>query len=310
MQATIQPQAGHAAPSPYSSDVITKTPDWAGPTAWDIWFNNLSIGTFLVAVTGALLAPAAFGALARYALPLALVFLVIDLVLLVAGLGDPFRFHHMLRVFKPSSPMSFGTWALSLYGVLLGIASVAAVLSWPLFAGLHGWSLWRAIEFVGKSAAVLAIVPAAGGVLYKGPLFSITSQPGWKDARWFGAYLANSGILLGCSAVLLMALIGGQERAVVLLVRAMLALLVLDFVFLALLYRDVAKVYRQRYGVNQRTFIPIAVLAVGIALPFLLLAGNVLLAIPPALILAGGLASRYVFMRLPHGPRQQAAARR
>ncbi len=37
-------------------------------------------------------------------------------VLLVADLGRPTRFHHMLRVFKPTSPMNVGSWLLGAYG--------------------------------------------------------------------------------------------------------------------------------------------------------------------------------------------------
>ena len=40
-------------------------------------------------------------------------------MLLVLDLGDPLRFHHMLRVFKPSSPMSLGTWSLTVYSLPL-----------------------------------------------------------------------------------------------------------------------------------------------------------------------------------------------
>ena len=36
--------------------------------------------------------------------------------LLVSDLGRPERFHHMLRVFKPTSPMSMGSWALAAMG--------------------------------------------------------------------------------------------------------------------------------------------------------------------------------------------------
>jgi len=118
-QATRKPTP---ASSPYAGQTITKLPNWSGLTAWDIWFNNLSIGVFLVAAAGALVAPAHFAPLTKYAYPLALLLLVVDLALLVGDLGDPARFHHMLRVFKPSSPMSFGTWTLSAYGLLLGIA--------------------------------------------------------------------------------------------------------------------------------------------------------------------------------------------
>src|SRR5512137_774786 len=137
MQTAKSTPARSTAASPYARQTITKLPNWEGATAWDIWFNNLSIGTFLVASIGALLSPANFAPLTHYAYPLALLLLVIDLLLLVSDLGDPLRFHHMLRVFKLSSPMSFGTWSLSAYGVLLGITSVVAALNWPLFAGLQ-----------------------------------------------------------------------------------------------------------------------------------------------------------------------------
>ena len=39
-----------------------------------------------------------------------------ELVLLGSRLGRPERFLHMLRVAKPTSPMSMGTWILSAYG--------------------------------------------------------------------------------------------------------------------------------------------------------------------------------------------------
>ena len=63
----------------------------------DILFNNLSTGLFLVAAIGELVAPATFGPLARVAYPIALLFLLADLVCLVLDLGDPLRFHHMLQ---------------------------------------------------------------------------------------------------------------------------------------------------------------------------------------------------------------------
>jgi len=45
--------------------------------------------------------------------------------LLIADLGRPERFHHMLRVAKPSSPMSVGTWILTAYGPGSGLAAAA-----------------------------------------------------------------------------------------------------------------------------------------------------------------------------------------
>ena len=43
---------------------------------------------------------------------------------------------------------------------------------------------------------VAGLLPALGSAVYKGVLFSTTSQPGWKDARWLGGYHANSAVVL------------------------------------------------------------------------------------------------------------------
>ncbi|MFD9466984.1 NrfD/PsrC family molybdoenzyme membrane anchor subunit [Streptomyces sp. NPDC060027] len=41
---------------------------------------------------------------------------------LVHDLGRPGRFVNMLRVFKPTSPMSMGSWLLTPYGPAAGVA--------------------------------------------------------------------------------------------------------------------------------------------------------------------------------------------
>src|SRR5690606_41113675 len=47
--------------------------------------------------------------------------------LLVAELGRPERFLNMLRVIKPTSPMSLGSWILALQGGLTAAAAGSAV---------------------------------------------------------------------------------------------------------------------------------------------------------------------------------------
>ena len=48
-------------------------------------------------------------------------------VALIHDLGRPGRFANMLRVFKPSSPMSVGSWLLAGYGPVAGAAAVSEV---------------------------------------------------------------------------------------------------------------------------------------------------------------------------------------
>ena len=49
----------------------------------------------------------------------------LSMAALVHDLGRPSRFLNMQRVVKPTSPMSVGTWVLSLYGPLVGLAATA-----------------------------------------------------------------------------------------------------------------------------------------------------------------------------------------
>src|SRR5947209_13083031 len=187
-------------------------------------FNNLTTGLFLVAAVSELAMPEVFTPVAKAAYPVALVLLLVDLLCLVLDLGDPLRFHHLLRVFKLSSPMSLGTWCLTIYSLPL---TVAAALSLLPQGGM-------AIEWVRRTAVVLALLPALGSAVYKGVLLSTNAQPGWRDARWLGGYLANSALALGCAGMLSLAVLMGQERAVALLRIALGALLVLNLIPLGL----------------------------------------------------------------------------
>src|SRR4051812_31330553 len=114
----------------YTDRTVTKAPAWHGLVAADILLNNLATGLFLVAAIGELAAPARFAAVASWAYPLALALLLADLACLVLDLGNPLRFRHMLRVFKPTSPMSLGTWCLTAFSLFLAlVVAVEAVVA-------------------------------------------------------------------------------------------------------------------------------------------------------------------------------------
>src|SRR6516164_436800 len=146
----------------YAAGPVTKAPAWHGLVAWDLLFNNLTTGLFLVAAVAELVAPEVFTPVAKVAYPVALGLLLADLVCLVLDLGDPLRFHHMLRIFKPTSPMSLGTWCLTVYSLPLTVAAALSLLS----AG------GPTLEWVRKGAVVLGLLSALGSAVYKGVLFS------------------------------------------------------------------------------------------------------------------------------------------
>ena len=146
---------------------MTKVPGWHGLVAWDLLFNNLTTGLFLFAAVGELASPELLGPVARAAYPVALFCLLTDLMMLVLDLGDPLRFHHMLRVFKPSSPMSLGTWSLTVYSLPLTlIVAIEAAQALNLLP--PGSTALEWVRLVGggaRSPAGLRIARLQGGAL-------------------------------------------------------------------------------------------------------------------------------------------------
>src|SRR6202795_2307600 len=122
----LQEQGGQ---SGYANKTVPKVPGWHGIIAWDALLNGMATGLFLAAAVSELAAPAVFLRVAKVAYPVAFLLLLVDLGLLVLDLGDPLRFHHMLRVFKPSSPMSLGTWSLTIFSLPLTAAAALSLLA-------------------------------------------------------------------------------------------------------------------------------------------------------------------------------------
>ena len=109
----------------------------------------------------------------------ALASLLASVGLLIADLGRPERFHHMLRVAKPTSPMSVGTWVLTAYGPGVGLAAASELLPAGLRSSTPGRLLGRATRPAELSSAALA--PAVAS--YTAVLLSQTAAPAWHDAH-------------------------------------------------------------------------------------------------------------------------------
>jgi hypothetical protein len=90
--------------------------------------------------------------------------------LLIADLGKPARFLHMLRMVKVTSPMSMGSWILSAFGPA---AAIAAADAWAL-------PLPRLVTAPAKLAAAGLGLPLA---TYTAALIADTAVPVWHDAR-------------------------------------------------------------------------------------------------------------------------------
>ncbi|HEX6675151.1 MAG TPA: NrfD/PsrC family molybdoenzyme membrane anchor subunit [Actinomycetes bacterium] len=93
---------------------------------------------------------------------------LVSFPLLVDDLGRPSRFHHMLRVFKPTSPMNVGSWLLT----AAGPAAVGAALADRL----------AVLPRLGRAAEVLAGILGPAVATYTGVLVADTAVPVWHEA--------------------------------------------------------------------------------------------------------------------------------
>jgi formate-dependent nitrite reductase membrane component NrfD len=96
-------------------------------------------------------------------------------VALVADLGRPERFLNMLRVVKPTSPMSVGSWLISAFGG----ASVAAAAC----------AVTGRLPKTGAAATVGAALVGPAICTYTAALICDTAVPAWHDAHREMPYL-------------------------------------------------------------------------------------------------------------------------
>ncbi|SDX90698.1 Polysulphide reductase, NrfD [Modestobacter sp. DSM 44400] len=101
---------------------------------------------------------------------------------LVHDLGRPARFHHMLRVAKATSPMSVGTWILTAYGPMAGLAAVSEATPF-LSRRMRRSVLGRRLPTVGRAAGLVAAGLGPAVASYTAVLLADTATPTWHAAR-------------------------------------------------------------------------------------------------------------------------------
>ncbi|WP_444876312.1 NrfD/PsrC family molybdoenzyme membrane anchor subunit [Actinomycetospora aeridis] len=121
-------------------------------------------------------------------------------VFLVHDLHRPRRFLHMLRVFKPTSPLSVGTWILSPFATFAAATAATEVTGWFRRTG----------DVTGVAAAALGPALAT----YTAVLFSNTAVPTWHEAhRHLPVLFGSSAAVAGGGFGLVFASVRDNEPA-------------------------------------------------------------------------------------------------
>lgn len=165
---------------------VINAPVWRSPEIPGYLFLGGLAGSSSVLAAGAALTRRP--ALARTARSGAATAIALSAVALVHDLGRPGRFFNMLRVFKPTSPMSVGSWLLSAYGPAAG---VAALSDWTGIAPRIG---------LGATLGAAVLGPAIAS--YTAALIADTAVPAWHEGHrelpfLFAGSAATAGAGLG-----------------------------------------------------------------------------------------------------------------
>jgi len=160
-----QPMVPEAEFSSYYDRPVIKEPAWGTPDVPAYLFLGGLAGASSVLAAGAELS--GYRVLARAAKISALGAISLSAAALVHDLGRPERFLNMLRVFKPSSPMSVGSWLLAGYGPVAGAAAVSDV------TGL--------LPGAGRAATLGAGLLGPGIATYTAALLCDTAVPAWHE---------------------------------------------------------------------------------------------------------------------------------
>ncbi|WFE40418.1 NrfD/PsrC family molybdoenzyme membrane anchor subunit [Micromonospora sp. WMMD998] len=162
----------------YYGRPVLKPPVWRWDIAAYLFTGGLAAGSSLLAAGGQLTGRPALRRAGRVG---SLAAVGASAYFLINDLGRPSRFHHMLRVAKVTSPMSVGTWVLSVFGPAAGLAAVAEAAPRLPERGVPGLAR-RLLPPAGHAAGLVAAVTAPALATYTGVLLADTAVPSWHEA--------------------------------------------------------------------------------------------------------------------------------
>jgi formate-dependent nitrite reductase membrane component NrfD len=201
-----------AAEESYYGVPMLKRPLWHWHIALYFFFEGVSAGAFLMASLADLFGGERLRNLSRAGYTISFLAIIPCPPLLIADLGVPSKFHHMLRVFKPSSPMNLGAWSLAAYSIPLQMITLRHLAAdTGIFPKAIKRLLLRLVPE--RLAGILGIPCALLMVSYPGVLLSTTSTPVWSRTRLLGALFSSSSIATGAAATsLALAFTNGDDR--------------------------------------------------------------------------------------------------
>ncbi|MFN2464515.1 MAG: NrfD/PsrC family molybdoenzyme membrane anchor subunit [Candidatus Dormibacteria bacterium] len=182
----------------YHDQQVLLSGPWHWLVVWYFYLGGVSGASYLLAVVARLVRGKSARQVSRAGRLVSVAAIAPAPALLILDLGRRRRFHHMLRVFKPLSPMNMGAWALSIFGAASGLAAWRELASMRLLPGPLG-SAGRALPERSLDATGGAAALYFSG--YTGTLLAATAIPLWARTPMLGGLFMSSAAATGTAAV-------------------------------------------------------------------------------------------------------------
>ena len=274
---------------------ILKRPFWKWEIALYFFFEGISAGSYVLCSVAQLTRRTRYSDLIRSGRYLSFATMLACPPLLIADLGRPERFHHMLRIWKKTSPMNHGAWSLTGYGL---ISTLQLVFIWPASRLPFGRGLLRLLQRILPEPLVslLGLPFALMMVSYPGVLLSTTANPVWSHTHFLGALFACSSMSNGAAALTIVNARSGNHDLHNTLNRFEDVSAVAEGAALGLYLGTAGKATRPLFTGKQSKLFLIGAVGLGIVAPAILRrSGSSVLrdVVAPLLTLAGGAALKW-----------------
>ena len=274
---------------------MLKAPGWEMAIVWYFFLGGIAGGAYFTAAIADNFGSRRDSPVARIGYLLSLPLVALCGLLLIIDLGVPARFLNMMRVLKPTDPMSIGAWGVGVFGAFAFVSSVLSFTTSESTAALR-----RKIGLIGMLFGFFL-------ASYTGVLLSNTALPLWADARLMGALFLASGASTGMAAVaLIMFLTGGTAgEGWHKIERADRYSMIIELVILAAFLTLLGSAARPITGGHFAPLFWGGLVILGLVVPLVLnVVGHRVRALgvaSAALVLVGGFVLRYVIVMSQHG---------
>jgi formate-dependent nitrite reductase membrane component NrfD len=186
----------------YYNYPVVRRPVWTWEVPMYFWLGGMAAGAYVTAslaqnfgsADDRRVAAGGFYVAAAAVLPCA--------PLLIGDLGRPQRFHHMLRIFKPLSPMNLGAWTLTGFTPIAFARAASHAAGTGLLSGPLGMLASLVPNRLAELTGVVLGLTLAG---YSGVLLAATNIPLWAKSKLLGGLFMASALASGSAAVTLQA---------------------------------------------------------------------------------------------------------